>query len=87
MLGEGAIGFEDIGAKVPYWVLRDAKNNGGDDTIISRKRNTVSVADISYIKTKQATNSSTNAKLENGLNWSLAQSDNKTIPHRAIPIN
>nr|DAS06625.1 MAG TPA: hypothetical protein [Caudoviricetes sp.] len=31
--------------------------------------------------------SSTNAKLENGLNWSLAQSDNKTIPHRAIPIN
>jgi hypothetical protein len=47
----------------------------------------VSVADISYIKTKQATNSSTNAKLENGLNWSLAQSDNKTIPHRAIPIN
>lgn len=86
VLGEGAIGFEDVGAKVPYEMVRDGKTNGGEDTLISRKRNAVSVAGISYLKANQATNSPTNAELENGLNWSLVQSDNKTIPHKAIPI-
>ena len=86
VLGEGAIGLEDVGAKVPYEMIRDAKTNGGEDTLISRRRNAVSVAGISYLKANQATNSPTNAELENGLNWSLVQSDNKTIPHKAIPI-
>ena len=86
VLGEGAIGLEDVGAKVPYEMIRDAKTNGGEDTLISRRRNAVSVAGISYLKANQATNSPTNAELENGWNWSLVQSDNKTIPHKAIPI-
>ena len=86
VLGEGAIGLEDVGAKIPYEMIRDAKTNGGEDTLISRRRNAVSVAGISYLKANQATNSPTNAELENGLNWSLVQSDNKTIPHKAIPI-
>jgi hypothetical protein len=86
VLGEGAIGLEDVGAKIPYEMIRDAKTNGGEDTLISRRRNAVSVAGISYLKASQATNSPTNAELENGLNWSLVQSDNKTIPHKAIPI-
>lgn len=87
ILGEGAIGFEPVGAKVPYEMVRDAKTRGGEDTLISRKRNAVSVAGISYLKAKQATNSPTNAELKNGLNWSLVTDDNnKTIPHKAIPI-
>lgn len=87
ILGEGAIGFEPVGAKVPYEMVRDAKTRGGEDTLISRKRNAVSVAGISYLKAKQATNSPTNAELGNGLNWSLVTDDNnKTIPHKAIPI-
>ena len=87
ILGEGAIGFEPVGAKVPYEMVRDAKTRGGEDTLISRKRNAVSVAGISYLKAKQATNSPTNAELSNGLNWSLVTDDNnKTIPHKAIPI-
>ncbi len=41
ILGEGAIGFEDVGAKVPYEMVRDAKVHGGEDTLISRKRHAV----------------------------------------------
>lgn len=86
ILGEGAIGFEDVGAKVPYEMVRDAKTRGGEDTLISRKRHAVSVAGISYLKAIQATNSPTDAELENGKNWSLVQSDSKTIEHKAVPI-
>ena len=49
ILGEGAIGFEDVGAKVPYEMVREAKTRGGQDTLISRKRHAVSVAGISYL--------------------------------------
>ena len=56
ILGEGAIGFEPVGAKVPYEMVRDAKTRGGEDTLISRKRNAVSVAGISYLKAVQRTN-------------------------------
>ena len=86
ILGEGAIGFEDVGAKVPYEMVRDAKTRGGEDTLISRKRHAVSVAGISYTKASQATNSPTNAELETGKNWSLVASDTKTIEHKAVPI-
>ncbi|MCX4317503.1 MAG: major capsid protein [Lachnospiraceae bacterium] len=87
VLGEGAIGFEAVGAKVPYEMVRDAKTRGGEDTLISRKRNAVSVAGISYLKAVQATNSPTDAELKNGKNWSLVSNgDSKTISHKAIPI-
>lgn len=86
VLGEGAIGFESVGAKVPYEMVRDAKTRGGEDTLISRKRNAVSVAGISYLKAVQATNSPTNAELENGKNWSLVSNGTDTINHKAVPI-
>ena len=86
ILGEGAIGFEDVGAKVPYEMVRDAKLHGGEDTLISRKRHAVSVAGISYTKASQATNSPTNAELSNGKNWSLVDDGTKTIEHKAVPI-
>ena len=87
ILGEGAIGFEPVGAKVPYEMVRDAKTRGGEDTLISRRRNAVSVAGISYLKASQKTNSPTDAELKNGKNWSLVSNgDNKTISHKAIPI-
>ena len=75
-----------MGAKVPYEMVRDAKTRGGEDTLISRKRHAVSVAGVSYTKASQATNSPTNAELENGKNWSLVASDTKTIEHKAVPI-
>lgn len=86
VLGEGAIGFEDVGAKVPYEMVRDAKVHGGEDTLISRKRHAVSVAGISYLKAQQATNSPTNTELANGLNWSLVSNGENTIAHKAVPI-
>ncbi len=87
ILGEGAIGFEPVGAKVPYEMVRDAKTRGGEDTLISRKRNAVSVAGISYLKAKQKTNSPTNAEMRDGLNWSLVSgTKGGTIRHKAIPI-
>lgn len=87
ILGEGAIGFEPVGAKVPYEMVRDAKTRGGEDTLISRKRNAVSVAGISYLKASQKTNSPTDDELKKGENWSLVSNhDNKTINHKAIPI-
>ena len=87
ILGEGAIGFEPVGAKVPYEMVRDAKTKGGEDTLISRRRNAVSVAGISYLKAVQATNSPTDAELKNGKNWTLVSNgNNKTISHKAIPI-
>lgn len=86
VLGEGAIGFESVGAKVPYEMVRDAKTRGGEDTLISRKRNAVSVAGISYLKAVQTTNSPTNAELEDGKNWSLVSNGTDTINHKAVPI-
>lgn len=87
ILGEGAIGFEPVGAKVPYEMVRDAKTRGGEDTLISRKRNAVSVAGISYLKVSQKTNSPTDAELKIGDNWELVNNgDGKVISHKAIPI-
>ncbi|MFI3236808.1 MAG: phage coat protein [Lachnospiraceae bacterium] len=86
ILGEGAIGFEDVGAKVPYEMVRDAKTHGGEDTLISRKRHAVSVAGVSYLKFTQATNSPTNVELETGKNWSLVDDGTNTIEHKAVPI-
>ena len=86
VLGEGAIGFESVGAKVPYEMVRDAKTRGGEDTLISRKRTAVSVAGISYLKASQATNSPTNDELETGSNWSLVNNGTDCIAHKAVPI-
>lgn len=86
ILGEGAIGFEDVGVKVPYEMVRDAKTRGGEDTLISRKRHAVSVAGISYLKANQATNSPTDAELATGANWSLVDDGTNTIAHKAVPI-
>ena len=90
ILGEGAIGLENVGAKVPYEMVRDAKVHGGADTLISRERHAVSVAGISFTKAVQATNSPTNAELTNGLNWSLVENgsgtDRKAINDKAVPI-
>lgn len=87
ILGQGAIGFNDIGAKVPFEMFRDPHTKGGEDELISRQRHAVSVAGISYTASSQKSNSPTNAELETAANWSLV-SDNasNTIDPKAIPI-
>ena len=92
VLGDGAISFEDIGAKVPYEMARDPKTNGGEDTLYTRQRKVFAPRGISYEKTSQKTLSPTNEELSNGANWALVHSGESTasqrsyIDHKAIPI-
>lgn len=86
VLGEGAIGFEQVGAMVPYEMVRDALTNGGQTSLVSRQRNAISVAGVSYTKAVQSTNSPTNTELKNGLNWSLVCNSNGAINHKAVPL-
>lgn len=92
VLGNGAISFEDIGAKVPYEMARDPKTNGGQDTLYTRQRKAISPFGISYEKASQATLSPTDAELKNGANWALVHSGESVaanrsfINHKAIPI-
>ena len=86
ILGEGAFGFEEVGAKVPFELYRDPKHRGGEDTLISRIRNAISVAGISYLKKSQATNSPTNAELQKPENWSLVNDGTDAINDKAVPF-
>ncbi|MCM1296513.1 MAG: major capsid protein [Muribaculaceae bacterium] len=92
VLGDGAISFEDIGAKVPYEMARDPKTNGGVDTLYTRQRKAIVPFGISYEKKSQATLSPTDAELKTGDNWALvnsgetAEAKRSYINHKAIPI-
>lgn len=91
ILGDGAIDFEKIGAKVPYEMSRDPKTNGGQDTLYTRDRICYAPYGISYTKSSQATLSPTNEELANGENWTLVNNGGtgnarKYIDHKAIAI-
>lgn len=92
VLGEGAIDFEDIGARTPYEMARDPKTNGGQDTLYTRQRKVFAPRGISYEKKVQASLSPTDAELENGENWDLvhsgeaAEAERSYIADKAIPI-
>ena len=91
-LGNGAISYEDIGAKVPYEMARDPKTNGGEDTLYIRQRKCFAPFGISYEKASQSSLSPTDSELKNGANWCVVHSGesvaaNRTyINHKAIPI-
>lgn len=90
VLGEGAIEFTDCGAKVPYEAVRDARLNGGEDSLIVRQRKCWSPFGISFTNKQMATASPTDAELRNGINWSLdstADENHKEyIEPKTIPI-
>lgn len=91
ILGDGAIDYEKIGAKVPYEMQRDPKTNGGEDTLYTRDRFVYAPYGISYVKKSQTTLSPTNDELANGVNWTLVNDGGtgsacKYIDHKAIPI-
>lgn len=90
ILGDGAFDYENIGAKVPAEMSRDPKTNGGETTLYSRQRKVFAPYGISYTKKSQASNSPTDAELENGANWELvnnaSSSNKKCIAHKTIPI-
>lgn len=88
VLGDGAIEYTNCGAKVPYETSRDPAKNGGQDTLYSRQRKIYAPVGISW-RNSSAIMSPTNAQLENGANWEIANSNTSTkkyFPHKAIPI-
>ena len=89
VLGNGAIDFEDIGAKVPYEINRDPKTNGGQDTLYARTRKCFAPFGISYLKKQQASLSPTDEELAKGENWSLVVDtvSGNYIEDKLIPIS
>lgn len=92
ILGDGAIQYEDIGAKVPYEMARDAATNGGQDTLYVRQRKVFAPYGISYEKASQSSASPTDTELKNGANWVLVHSGEASaasrtyLNHKAVPI-
>lgn len=90
VLGNGAFDYEDIGAEVPYAMVRDEKTNGGQTYLYSRQRKVLAPYGISFTKASVSTNSPTDAELKTGANWELvndgASSNKKYFDHKAIPI-
>jgi hypothetical protein len=87
VLADGSIEYTNCGAKVPYETHRDPKSNGGQDTLYGRQRKIFSPMGISFTNT--AIISPTDAQLETGSNWSLANSNESVkdyYPHKAIGI-
>ena len=87
VLGDGAIEYINCGVKVPYEVSRNPAKNGGQDLLFGRQRKIFSPYGISW--TDSTIISPTDAQLETGSKWSLANSNESTkeyFPHKAIPI-
>lgn len=93
VLGDGAFSYENIGAKMPYEMSRDASSFGGLDVLYSRRRVAFAPFGISYEKVNQVSNSPTLEELEDGENWSLVHTgetdtaDRDYILHKYIPIS
>ncbi len=86
VLGEGAIVLDDIGDSTPYEMSRDAKTNGGQDTLYVRDRYICGVDGISFEKPASVTASASNTDLKNGDNWNIINDETKAIPHKAIAL-
>ena len=87
VLGEGAIEYTNCGVKTPSEIARDALTNGGESTLVSRQRKVFAPYGISW-KTNSII-SPTDAQLENGSNWEIANSNEGTkkyYPIKAIAI-
>ena len=90
VFGDGAIEYTNCGAKVPYEMARDAKTNGGQDTLYARQRKCFAPYGISFTKDTMSSLSPTDAELELGANWELVNSKDtqgkEYISLKAIPI-
>lgn len=90
VLGQNAFGMVDCGAKVPYEMYRNPLTNGGQDTLITRRRKAFIPYGISFTKSSMVSLSPTDAELEIAANWSLvndgAANNASYIDHKSIPI-
>lgn len=86
VLGEGSVILDDIGDAVPYEMSRDAKTNGGQDTLYVRDRYICGVDGISFEKPASITASASNSDLANGANWAVINDGTVAIDDKAIAI-
>lgn len=85
VFGKGAFDYEDIGAKVPHEMDRDADND--KDVLYERQRKVFMPHGISYLMTNQETDSPTDEELLDGTNWDLVKgSDGSYYNHKEIAI-
>lgn len=86
VLGKGAIILDNIGDAVPYEMSRDARTNGGQDTLYVRDRYICGVDGISFEKPASLTASASNGDLADGKNWQIVNDGTAAIPHKTIAI-
>lgn len=86
VLGLNSIILDDIGDEHPYEMVRDAKTNGGQDTLIVRDRYICGVEGLDFKLPVACTASATNAQLADGDNWVVINDGTTAIDHKAIPI-
>lgn len=88
VLGEGAIEYTECDVKVPAEMARDALKNGGETTLISRRRRVYAPYGISWKNGNIV--SPSNAQLATGSNWEIASNNDTTkksyYPLKAIAI-
>lgn len=85
VFGKGAFDYEDIGAKVPHEMDRDADND--KDVLYERQRKVFMPHGISYLIVNQETDSPTDEELLDGTNWDLVKgSDGSYYNHKEIAI-
>ena len=91
VLGDGAFDYADIGAEVPFAMVRDELTNGGRTTLVSRQRKVFAPKGISFTKSAMAKNSPTDAELKTASNWELVHDsgvgqNRKYYDHKEIAI-
>lgn len=91
VLGNGAFDYADIGAEVPFAMVRDELTNGGQTTLVSRQRKVFAPKGISFTKAAMVKNSPTDAELKNGSNWELVHdsgvgANRKYFDHKEVAI-
>lgn len=90
VLGDGAFSYEDIGAKVPYEMNRDALTNGGEDILVSRQRKCLAPRGITFTVPAGMGTSPANSHFETGANWTIvndgAAQNAEYFDHKDIPI-
>lgn len=86
VLGRGAITLEDIGDCVPYEMSRDAKTNGGEDTLYVRDRYICGADGLSFEKPASLVGSASNDDLSDGSNWAVINDGISHVPHKSVAI-
>ena len=85
VLGKGAIDYEDLGAKVPHEIDRDADNDR--NYLYQRQRKSFMPHGMSYLMANQVTDSPTDEELADGANWDIVKgTDGSYYNHREIAI-